>query len=239
MKLLTPEKANSLVKEYQTSGDPKALRELIEAFDGYLHKYLCLIRDGTVNLRDKDTRQFLYLFKGKSPTSHDAYRILYVLHNICSHLSREDIYGELVVLFITAVKKYEKRPTGPNFSGFLCNYFRYLVKHWLGRMSKDALSRSDLFPFLPDKRIDRGTEQARTLRLTSAGDVEIVDVRHPILKHLTEEERKILSLYYQEGYSDQDITSLLGKDKVRKVTLARRRAVKICAKLMHRFGQGK
>ena len=150
------EEIETLVFSYQ-NGDLSAGEKLIEIFNPYMIKYLRLIKDGFVNLKDKDTRRFIGLFMNdceakkklnkslqSSETRNKAHIAVSMIGSLCKDLPEEDIMQELIVILLMVAKRYKKKSPKVNFCGYLYNIYKYELYRRINQMTSDPIVRSDL-----------------------------------------------------------------------------------------------
>lgn len=139
----TLEEIDAIVASYQ-AGNPgqksESLSLLIDIFEFYFLKYVKLTKGNSESTYDnKEAQEFLRLFVSKKEGGRKSF--VEVKRNIAATLSsydHQDMYNEFVALFITLLNKYEKRE-GVNFMRYITRYFRWMVRNWICRISKDPL----------------------------------------------------------------------------------------------------
>ena len=137
------EEIDVIVATYQ-SGSPQqkgeALSLLLDIFEFYFLKYVKLTKGNAETTYDnKEAQEFLRLFVSKKDGGRKSF--VEVKRNIAATLSsydHEDMYNEFVALFITLLNKYEKRE-GVNFMRYVTRYFRWHVRNWICRISRDPM----------------------------------------------------------------------------------------------------
>lgn len=119
-----------------------AQAKILEYFDSYLEKYVNLFTGANVDLGNYDTRGFLAMFltgRPKTPTNLSQQRTY--ITRVMSRYSREDIKGEMTVLFLNVLNKY-RIVEGVNALNPLTKIFRWRVKDWFNRIVKDSLFKT-------------------------------------------------------------------------------------------------
>ncbi len=142
---------DTLVFQFQR-GDREASLKLIEVFKPYLRKFLKIIKDGVLNLKDKDSRKFIGLFitdfetKKKllknyqsSEVRYQAHKANTMLYNMSRHIQVDDLRQELIVILLTLAKRYKKKGRKINFCGYVYNTFRYEIYRRISQMTKDPI----------------------------------------------------------------------------------------------------
>jgi len=126
---------------------------LIKAFHNYLMKYVKLLTGGGIEpskYPTRDTKQFLRLFITASDLRggdrNAAYRrVSERLPNMAkqSLMSGDDIYNELVVIFLQLAQKFD--PNIGGFTGYIQHHFKYAVKTRLFQIQNDPLNYQPLY----------------------------------------------------------------------------------------------
>jgi len=129
-------KSGSKKDGYQAQG------EILGYFDSYLEKYVNLFTGAGVDLGNYDTRGFLGMFltgRPKTPLNLSHQRAY--ITRVMSRYSREDIKGELTVLFLNVLSKY-RIVEGVNALNPLTKIFRWRVKDWFNKIVRDPLFKT-------------------------------------------------------------------------------------------------
>lgn len=141
---------NALGARYTENPTPELAEELIQAFEGFLEKYVTLLspdRKSSVGLTS-DTKDFLRLFASKedfkSNSSLAYQRVAARLPNraVQSLHSDEDIRQSLIALFLEKAQKFNG--TG-GFTGYMKFHFKFAVKAWLFEAHRDAANYQPLY----------------------------------------------------------------------------------------------
>lgn len=240
------QRIENLVEQFQ-NGDKDAARELLTAFDPYFKKYIKLIKEGFVNLSDKDTRKFIRLFtsdqearvkllkaKHSSRTRNKAFSAGNIVSNLCRDIPLDDIRQELNAILLTLAKRYKKKGTKTNFCGYLYNVFRYELFRRINEITSDPLvynSSSNLSysdeSYQNDIEYIENEPEIYTNHLVMQIDDQLGNswVRGLTCSEpfdlLTHFQRIIVKLSYGDGYSDTYISKRLGlhRNTVRKYRL--------------------
>lgn len=154
------EEIDQLVFEYQ-KGNAEAGLELLRRFgyheqaqemDLFLGKYFKLLRYGTINFADKDTRKFIRQFtknealkKALLPfyqyadAKREARKIVQMVNDRLSRITDEELQQDLCVVLLEKAMRYEKVKPKVNFCGYLFNSFRYRLFETQAPLFKDML----------------------------------------------------------------------------------------------------
>lgn len=154
------EEIDELVFDYQ-KGNAEAGLELLRRFgyqeqakemDMFLGKYFKLLRYGTINFADKDTRKFIRQFtqnealkKALLPfyqyadTKKQARKIVQMVNDRLSRISDEELQQDLCVVLLEKAMRYEKVKPKVNFCGYLFNSYRYRLFETHAPLFKDML----------------------------------------------------------------------------------------------------
>ncbi len=204
---------DQLIDKY-LAGDPKALTEILKNFDVYFKKYVSILKGRYVDLHNQDTYRFYSLFLPKQEKS--VPNILMVKNSLTAmtaDLEEDDIYQELVCLFIEKIlKKYHRvhEPgfvRGVNFVNYMTKIFRFRVKDWCNEMILHKLQS--------EGTIEDCEIQVHDIK----NDVEeltlnwVVSPTSEAFKQLTGYQRYIIYLKYVKGLSTGEIAKLLNKNR--------------------------
>lgn len=121
---------NTFVNNYKVNKDTDSLEQLLKIFDPFLQKWVNIVKYGTVNILDGDTAKFISLF-GCNCLSDFKDRVVRNFY----HMTEEDMYGELVILFIYTIEKYIFNGS-VFFPGYLSNSFMYRLYRWVSSTIK-------------------------------------------------------------------------------------------------------
>lgn len=262
------EEVDALVKAYQ-AGDKSAGEELVEAFSGYLTKYLLVIKHGTVEPYNKSMRKFIALFV-KNPSERQLVLKVYskknkqmlgVLYSTASmissqfrHYDEEDLWAELVLEFLIMAKKYNNS-RGCFFHTYISKAYPYRIYKRLSKLIRDPITISYLagdssdIDELEGVRGEYDTyevyEENRPIFICD--NIEINELNENWVSgftcsdtfiDLTPLERRVIMLYYYNGYRDNEISDMLGfsASKIAKIRssarkkLMKRRVADACKK---------
>jgi DNA-directed RNA polymerase specialized sigma24 family protein len=204
----------------------------------YLGKYFKMLRYGKLDLKDRDSRKFISLFLDDSsmvkemrkayqykPTQQAARRKLQNLEYSLRSMSDDDLRQELVAIFLKVAKRYEKVKSTVDFNGYLYNYYRFEVANFI----KKLLKPEELYVKHPDRLVSIADDllededsmielqESILLKLPMMQIDEELDVNWvrgltcgEEFKELTQLQRLILKLNYEDGWSDGKIADMMG-----------------------------
>jgi hypothetical protein len=117
---------NYLVDAYKQTDEPEYRDALLDEFDGYFKKYVGILYSGNkvVDISNKDTKNFLRLFMSpEDRATEESYRAsagkyILMVRRVMKTFSPDDIYHELIVLFLEFLEKYKP-----------ITYIRKSIKH--------------------------------------------------------------------------------------------------------------
>lgn len=233
---------DDIVDTYKSSTGQErsaALDTLLAILQPYLLKYVKMLKsDSKSEYDNKDAKEFLSLFlskKNKESKAKSFADVKRLLVGTLSAYSIEDLYSELTVIIIVLLDKYERRP-GINCMRYLTRYFRYYVRNWIVRISRDPLFHVDEEEMLENKesynldafydtapitRSEFFKERSLAHEVDTDASVNIGELTLGgillgsgwLLNHLTNYQRYLLYLYYARGHSCVDIANRLYKNK--------------------------
>jgi len=211
---------------YKNSIDPvekrEALTKLVAAFDTYFWKYVHILRGEKVELFNRDTFGFYVLFlAGKEKNTASMLLVQNLIRQIGAKYEPNDLYNTFVMLFVSEVLNKYKIMKGINFTNYATKVFRYRLKDWCTKISKDPLCRVTLFddmveePSTDDYSIDyQLPPDELDLDIDLAWDANwIAGAKNPLYSDLTPYERYLLYLTYAEDLSIQEISKRLLQHK--------------------------
>jgi len=209
-----------------------ALKELLEKFDDYFKKYVSILHGGEINFRNGDTFKFLALFlAGRPKTTQSLGLIRKNMAKLMRHYDREDVYHELLLIFIGLLDKYEVRANEQgrvNFVYYITKYFRFRTKDWFNKLTSDALMNDPIYideeredadgnttSFSLEAILDDGSEVSieETLDLKRMDMAWVMNSKDPLFRELTNYERFILYNHFVLKKSVQAIAETFGRDK--------------------------
>lgn len=158
---------NKIGQRFSETKDPKDAEQLLVAFNNYLLKYTNLLATGKITSEgkdnnkfyiSKDTKRFLSLFckngirSSKDELSQAAAR----LPNAFISMDADDIYNELVILFLDLLNKFNG--TG-GFTGFIHHRFAWAVKARVFKWQNDPINYQPMY----DDIIEDNNEEANDI----------------------------------------------------------------------------
>lgn len=218
-------------------GDPSAQMKLLEIFHPYFNKYLMLLYHGKYDLGFYDIRRFIGLFvpdKGlnfflirnklnKDGVSKVNDVIKGLVYMINRYGTEEDLMQTIHMTFLQCLERYNPKTNDDGelipFSGFLYNYFFYLLSRHIKQLHIDQLGRRT-FPLMLSSDNDSSEdfsqmkyqEPADPKELEANIGAEFIDefwvlgetCSFPFNK-LTVKERQILKWKYVDGLKAAEI----------------------------------
>jgi len=234
---------NNLVDQYKQTGDEALKLKLLDAFDPYFNKYVYLLcTNKMIDIGNKDTITFLRLFMDDEDRSTPsnlasaAKRTISYVRGIFSDCTPEDIYDEMVCIFLQQLTRYKPMIANHkhsqeriSFTHFLQVNTRYKLKNISAERANDALHGynvefHDELNGIPN---DNGHTNYSSIDLwwvrgDTAGD---------LFDQLDAYERYLLYLKYEDQeekpLSEYDLARLTGQDRM----YIRRRMIRIKNKL--------
>lgn len=166
-KLNSVAEINAIAKRYAKQRDSKDLETLLVAFNNLFLKYTFLLTTGQIvpegcskKAISSETRRFLSLFKsaGTICNTDELVKIAERLPNAILWMNADDVYNELVIIFIELAQKFNPDLAIPGkefgFTGFIQNRFGWAVKARLIQLGRNALNFQPLFiPENPDDEL--------------------------------------------------------------------------------------
>jgi len=139
--------------QYVTNPNSEDASMLIRYFHGFLLKYVDLLAHGTIAKEGKrvppNTKYFLSLFrsggsdKPSKMSNTEMQLIANRIPNAFISMTPDDIYNEVVVLFLELARKYN--PEVGTFLGYITGHFKYALKQKMFQVQKDALNYLPLY----------------------------------------------------------------------------------------------
>lgn len=195
-KIYTLDEVDNLIQRYKKYEKKEDLSELLGAFEGFIVKYTCFLKYGRYTNNDRDLISLIGLL---NPKNEDAINLI---KNIFNSWEYEDIFNELNFIFIKSIKQFTKKKEGPFFAGYLYNYYKFMVKEWIEKISKDIYNRErvwieDLDNIKNGKQDNIEQNEYENLCLTKKTD-------------LTQLEKSILYFHYGKKVSIANISEMFG-----------------------------
>lgn len=135
--------AADYVKAYSSQNYEQAtkiMESLIEDFTPYLNKYVSLSKSKhNQDIKNKDTQQFLTLFltpDRRRPA--DMLSAKNFFQAILERLEPEEIFNELVILFIDLTNQYDPS-TKVGFTRYITQYMKWEISRWVKRFKTEPL----------------------------------------------------------------------------------------------------
>jgi DNA-directed RNA polymerase specialized sigma24 family protein len=198
--IYSPEEMDEIAREYRDNGTSESADLLLKAYSGFLWKYTHLFKaisgnNEHINLhRDKELSRFIKLIGSQNT--------LAIIRLVLQSWTADDIYNEMVILFFETTRKWIEKGD-IHFPGFISGYFRYIVKKWLDKITKDALNTIEI------------TNESKDAPIES-NEYEITDLKYilystsELLKDLTPQERYIVYLQKIKHLNDKEVAKKIG-----------------------------
>lgn len=231
---------SDIVLRYQ-GGDQASGEEILKRFGGhpsepmtaYMGKFYRLIRDGTFDFQDRDSRRFIALFIEDESVRESLYKFYqnsFVkkiamqkvdhVRNICSIIEDEDLKQELRFLLLKQALRWKRKSKKIGFTGYLYNSYRFALFRRINQILKPydpyLHNFEEMERFEDESHVDGNT----VIKLDQSWFIQepmLIDddelgnswVRgltcSDEFRYISPLQRYILKLYYEEGLSDQKI----------------------------------
>lgn len=240
------ELVDKLVERYQ-GGDENAAEELLRQLRPYMSKFFKILRLGSIDLSDRDSRKFINLFiddenmrsklkKAYQSTDarNEAYRATALIQSMCTSIPSEDIIHELILVLLTLAKRYSKTKKKVNFCGYLYNAFRFELARRIKQITFDPLTHcTDLTIPYDDSDYSNGNDEPVEESIQIYVDEPLAVLEDELgnswargltcgdmFSKLTQLQRIILKMHYMDGEGDSAIGERLG---IHRTTVKRQR----------------
>jgi RNA polymerase sigma factor (sigma-70 family) len=225
---------DELVIRFQ-AGKTECGEELIEIFQPFFLKYINIVKEGKVNLKDRDSRKFIALFMNdpevihklnkrfhSNETKNNAYKTILYLNNTCNLIDEEDIKQEIYLAFLTLINRWTKKKGKSNFCGYVYNCFRYEFRRAISNLVKDPIVNNtyvnlrymDSENLTDDIEILDKVNTENTIMITLEEEIDNNWVRGLTCSEeflsLTTLQRMILKEYYCDKSTDKAIAHKTG-----------------------------
>lgn len=220
---------DKLVRRYKSPKTTQADKvkhrdQLLRAYHKYFLKYVALLKGLTSDLRGKDTILFLGLFNGyqgsNSSPMHIRNKITHKkLIRACYHLETEEIYNELVSIFLILLEKFSFRPK-VSFAHYVTQYMRWDIKSWILKLTHEPTTyarhnktTSYIQTCLEYEQEGMQTPYNITSDLQELNLAWVAKPTQSIFLSLSNYERFLIYLRFKEGLSLTQISKKLGHTK--------------------------
>lgn len=206
---------DQLAIKYSENKDVKLGQLIISAFEPYFQKYVGLLRGYSRDPSNPDTVKFFRLFtkdvnNNKKLGVTDSQSVLYVLKTAFQAYTKEDLYHEVMAIFIEALSQYKPiikydKKNYISFTHFVQTRVRYRLFARVYKISKDALTTNPLEyrDITPSPDINVSEDIDLTPSWVSGEDCGVFKV-------LTEYERYLIYLKFGEKKTFQSISNTCG-----------------------------
>jgi RNA polymerase sigma factor (sigma-70 family) len=228
----TYDEIEQIVQNYQ-AGWASAAETLINAFSRFLFKFVNLIKGGApITVDDASLRKFIALYMNnpfarrsinsihkQSRVRAEALKSVEFIRGLFEPYSEEEIYHELIIVLLTLAKRYKSPDGNPRFHLYLQKTFHYAAFNALRALTRDPLwqewDNADILAedFMPPKDSEPHYFAVDDL-------IENIDdnwvLGHTVSEEFSELsilERKVIKMYYQDGYTDEEVGDRLGMSR--------------------------
>ena len=221
---LSPAEVTSLAIEAKTSQDAKVA--LLESFDGYLSKYVGIIR-GTISLDqdNHDTKQFKQLFiSARNLQFYSPARLSKLLRGIYQMIDEREVKQDLIEDFLRAIDKFPPEASKGGFLSYVVQYIRWKAKDKiLAAMNQPLnLSNWNAIPFRGSQsfrskyvnpiELEHFQHTVEPVFYDGLSEMNLEWVNHcddPLFRDLSSHSRYILYLRYKCGQTFDEIAATL------------------------------
>lgn len=212
IKIYTLKEIDDLIFTYKKTKSPEIMEILINAFEGFIVKYAQFLKHGKLNSNNKDLIGLTKLLQKNN--SQDVSKLI---KKILESWDYYDVVNELKFIFIKSVNKFTKRKKGPYFAGYLYTYYKYMIKQWIQKISKDVMNLSkieniDKLNFKDQVYINDNTTKTEYENFCLTGKTK-----------LTQYEKYILYLHYGKKIPVSKIAKMYGMDRT-SINLIKKKA---------------
>jgi DNA-directed RNA polymerase specialized sigma subunit len=151
---LSYDELDIIVQDFQRGYDGCA-DLLVDAYDGFITKYVNLLERGVIFPDNERMRNFIGLYITKPNVKNHLSEYIYMpsiktaiystaqmLSEIFADYKRQELYNELVSVLLDMAKRYRK-DISPMFHIYIDRMFNFMLKKHLSTMSKDPLVRDE------------------------------------------------------------------------------------------------
>lgn len=197
-KIYTVKEIDDLIKSYKKTADEKVSLEIYKAFEGFILKYAHFLKYGTIKNNDRDLMSLARILDIKDLSNNHV-------KNMFETWELYDIFNELYYLFLMSISRFVKIKNGPYFSGYLYNYYKYLVHQWIRSIKGDIMNNSNPISMenLPE--------------LEGEAEINAIEYENICLTEktsLNQFEKYILYLSYGKKLTETEIAELLSVSRL-------------------------
>lgn len=231
---------DEIVLVYKSGGSKEkreSLELLLDIFKPYFLKYVKLTKGGDDNqYQNREAKEFLRLFISTKGTDRKSFsEVKRDIAKTLESYEHEDIYQEFVMIFISLLNKYKIIPE-VNFMRYITRYFRWHLRNYIVRVSKDSLFKTIDLTALEDASDDihgcldytfdkyvhdycalsQDDEPFNDHRIIKNGEITlewVIKCDHFIFSKLTYYQRYLLYLYYGKSQGAVAIAASLRRSK--------------------------
>lgn len=216
-------------------GDSGAQARMLEVFDNFLTKYVSLLYHAKLDVDNVNIRRFLALYipdsgvryhlKGNKLNSAGYRYVMETLEGLQYMVQRygneTDTKNTIQLTFLETIQRYKRKESKQGgwvpFSGYLNNYYHYLLKNNVDAYLIDQNGRNS-FPFIQDNMDDDENEIMHGFELPSLPSAEELigpdeideewvagySALHPF-DELTIQDRQLIKWRYIDGLKTSEI----------------------------------
>ena len=202
--------------------DEIAQFELLAIFNNFLTKYIALLYENRYDLKQYDVRQFISFYSRNTRSKKHVAEVMNGIHFMTlRYCEEEDIRQMVQMAFLECIYNYERRESKAGgyvpFSGYIYNYFKYILKRYVDEYIIDQLGRKTFPLITPEEAGDTETQTPgfREPLDKSAEDLfgaEVIDAFWVAgdtclfpFDQLTVQERQMLKWRYVDGLRSSEI----------------------------------
>lgn len=223
---LTSHEVTVLAERAKTCQDSKV--ELLEAFDGFLNKYVRILK-GNVSLdsENPDIKKFKDLFiSNRNFSFYKPAALTKLLRSLYGVVDEKELKQEFIADFLTAIRNFTKEKARNGFLPYVTQYIR-----WKAKDKIDAAMRHPLFLARWNAVIQKGqpgftAQNINPIELAVCGDSEEVDFyeglsemtldwvdncKDPLFKDLSRYNRYLLYLRFKTEMTYDEIAMALNR----------------------------
>jgi len=217
----TYKQIDEVVKKYKESISEtertELKKQLLQAFHQYFMKYTMLLKGRVNDINNHDTLSFLSLFlTGREKTRSNFVNIYKYAIRVCKGMQMEDIYNELVTLFLELLDKFRFYPkaTYASFTRYITKYMRWGIKAWVMRTAKELWNDYSEIPAgIPTPNHLSSMQHPEDIDLTDLRELDlswVLSPQHPLFAQLSIHERFLLFMKFKEDVTSYSLSKQLG-----------------------------
>jgi RNA polymerase sigma factor (sigma-70 family) len=200
----TLEEIDELVFKYQKTNDTESIKILLKLFERFIIKYVNFLKFGIVGKHyDSNIRQLFNMMVSTRANSDIG-----SINKIFQDIDVEDLIPELQMIFINNVKRFKKQKDGPNFTGYVYNYYKYSITEFFRKLSSDAMSHKAIIPAYNTDDVDAPEDADSVIENRIETKIEFENLCFSTTKKISQLEKYILYLTHEKDLSGIEIANL-------------------------------